>query len=280
LCRPTVGLDERGEAAVARIVKEHAARRNEILDAAQQLVYTEGYGQMTIQDILDDLRISKGAFYHYFDSKQALLEALIHRMIDDAMQVIVPILQDPHLGALEKLQRYFDTAARWKTDRKTYLLALLRVWYTDDNAIVRQKQVAAAVERVTPLIAEIIRQGIQEGVFSTPYPDQVSGAIMSLMQGLGDAIILIFLSQSASPDDLQRIEAVAAAYTDAMERVLGASTGSLHLVDTGILKEWLVAAREHPLDLGERSQKETSERQGYSRAFLPRGAGNAERSAE
>ena len=52
-----------------RVVKEedYAARRNEILDVARQLVYTKGYEQMSIQDILDALKISKGAFYHYFE---------------------------------------------------------------------------------------------------------------------------------------------------------------------------------------------------------------------
>ena len=71
---------------MARIVKEqaYAVKRNEILDVAQRLVYTKGYEQMTIQDILDGLPISKGAFYHYFDSKQALLEALIERMLKEA----------------------------------------------------------------------------------------------------------------------------------------------------------------------------------------------------
>lgn len=47
---------------MARIVKEkaYAVKRNEILEAAQRLVYTKGYEQMTIQDILDSLQISKG----------------------------------------------------------------------------------------------------------------------------------------------------------------------------------------------------------------------------
>ena len=64
---------------MARAVKEqeYVAKRNGILDAMQRFVYTKGYEQMTIQDILDDLQISKGAFYHYFDSKQAVLEALV-----------------------------------------------------------------------------------------------------------------------------------------------------------------------------------------------------------
>ena len=55
---------------MSRIVKEeeYTLRRNDILDTARRLVYTKGYEQMTIQDILDALQISKGAFYHYFDS--------------------------------------------------------------------------------------------------------------------------------------------------------------------------------------------------------------------
>ena len=100
---------------MARIVNEqgYAARRNAILDVAQRLVYTRGYEQMAIQDVLDELRISKGAFYHYFDSKPALLEALIERMQQEALELLNPIVQDPHLPTLEKLQRFFDTAVQW-----------------------------------------------------------------------------------------------------------------------------------------------------------------------
>ena len=82
---------------------EHTAKRNEILDAALQLVYTKGYEQMSIQDILDALQISKGAFYHYFNSKGELLEGLINRMIDQALLMLQPIEQDQSLPAIEKL---------------------------------------------------------------------------------------------------------------------------------------------------------------------------------
>ena len=67
---------------MVRIVKEqgYAEKRGEILDAAQRLVFSKGYERLTIQDILQALDISKGALYHYFDSKQAVLEALIPGM--------------------------------------------------------------------------------------------------------------------------------------------------------------------------------------------------------
>jgi AcrR family transcriptional regulator len=223
---------------MARIVKEHAVRRSEILDVAQRLIYTKGYEQMTIQDMLDNLQISKGAFYHYFDSKQALLEALIERMKGEVEQLLIPIVYDPYLPALEKLQRFFDTLNRWKTAQKAFFLALLRVWYTDDNAIVRQKWRAAGIKWITPLLSVIIHQGIQEGVLTTSYPEQVGEVVLSLVQDLGETLAMLLLSFEPERADIRRVESIVAAYTDALERTLGIPEGSLQLTDTETLKEW------------------------------------------
>ncbi len=237
---------------MARIVKEdkYAARRKEILDAAQRFIYTKGYEQMSIQDILDDLRISKGAFYHYFGSKGTLLEALVERMVvDEALPLLTPIVRDPHLDALEKLHRYFDTAARWKTTQKTFLLALLRVWLADENAIVRQKLFSTTLKLVTPLLAEIIQQGVEEGVFTTSYPDQVCHVIIYTLQGLSDGIVEMLISYETNHDNAHVESAIvdySDALTDAMERVLGAPKGSLHLIDPEMLKEWFSSEETTP----------------------------------
>src|SRR5579864_2815063 len=105
---------------MTRTVKEeeYTAKRNEILDAAQRLVFNKGYERMSIQDILDDLRISKGAFYHYFDSKPALLEAFIERGQDDLDKVFHAIVDDPNLSARDKFQRFFATLDRLRTSQQ------------------------------------------------------------------------------------------------------------------------------------------------------------------
>ena len=229
---------------MARVVKEqqYAARRNEILDSAQRLVYTKGFAQMSIQDILDDLEMSKGAFYHYFSSKEVLLEALIERLIEAGIDLFTPIVEDPHLSATEKLQHYFATATRWKTARKDYLLALLRGWYTDDNALVRQKMVVETARCISPMLITVVHQGIQEGVFTTPFPEHVGDIIISLMLGMGEkvAMLILALSDSETPalEDMQQIVRMADTYSDALERVLGAPAGSLKFFDADILQEW------------------------------------------
>src|SRR5260370_22691252 len=96
---------------MVRIVNERAypAKRNAILDAAQRAVETTGYEQMAIADLLSELQISSGAFYHYFDSKPALLLALVERMVEEVERLVLPIVHDPKLCALEQLQRFFAT---------------------------------------------------------------------------------------------------------------------------------------------------------------------------
>jgi AcrR family transcriptional regulator len=227
---------------MARIVnkEEYAIRRNEILDVTQRLVYTKGFEQMTIQDILDELKISRGAFYHYFDSKGALLEALSQRLIDEAGEVLKPVMDDPNLNAIEKLQSYITTAAIWKTAQKSYLLAFLHGWYSDDNAIVRQKVTAAGLNWIAPILTPVVCQGIQEGVFKTDYPDLSVRVFMSIMQSLSETMAGILLADTPGKDKLGSLEQLAAAYTVAMERVLGAPAGSIQLIPPNVLEEWVV----------------------------------------
>src|SRR5437762_6477334 len=166
--------------------EEYTAKRNQTLDAAQRLVYTKGYERMTLQDILAELQISSGAFYHYFDSKPAVLEAFIERIRQALEQPLLPIVHDPHLPALDKLQGFFDTLDRLRSAHKADVVKLGRVWYTDDNAIVRQKVDDAVREQRAPLLTAIVRQGIREGIFTTAYPDQAGEVILSLLHGMGN----------------------------------------------------------------------------------------------
>ena len=225
---------------MVRMIKEPAVRRNEILDAAQRFLFHKGYEQMTIQDILDDIHISRGAFYHYFDSKQALLEGLIERTGEEEMKQIRPILTDPELNALQKLQIYFDSAMRWKTNQKATLIPILMVWYSDDNTLLRQKELATGKKIMTPMLTDVLRQGITEGLLAVPNPEQMAVVLVSLILGLSDALGELILAGQAGSADLVRVEATIAAYTYSIERILGAIPSSLKLINMETMKQWFL----------------------------------------
>jgi AcrR family transcriptional regulator len=234
---------------VARTVNQaaHALRRDAFLDVAERLVQTKGYAKMSVQDVLSELNTSKGAFYHYFDSKQALLEALIERTADTLTKHLTPVATASG-GALERLQRFFGALAGWKLERQDLLLGMLRDWYADDNAVVRQKLRPRITGRIAPLLARIVRDGVAQGVFTAAYPDQTGRVLVSLVHDLNDAIADLLLSQEPSATALPAINQTIAAYTSALERVLGIPAGSLVLVDPAAVATWLAA----PTSAGER----------------------------
>ena len=51
-----------------------------ILDTASTLFFQKGYDHTTLQDIIDATHLSKGAIYHHFASKEAILIAVADRM--------------------------------------------------------------------------------------------------------------------------------------------------------------------------------------------------------
>ena len=213
-------------------------RRDAFIDAAQRLMQFRGWEQTSVQDVLDELEASRGAFYHYFDSKQALLEGVIERMVEQALATVEPVVLDPGLGAIEKLQGVFSTIGRWKTERKQLVLSLLTVWMSDDNAIVREKFRRTMARRMEPTLVPIIRQGIEEGVFQTTSPDQTTHVFVMLLLGLQDIATEVFLDRQAGRIELADVERTFAGYAEAFERVLSAPAGSIKLIDRPVLRAW------------------------------------------
>ena len=216
----------------------YTVRREAFVEAAQRLLETKGYEQVTIQDLLDDVGASRGAFYHYFDSKQALLEAVIDRMVDAGLASVEPIVQDPDLPAADKLVRVFSGIGRWKTDRKELILAFLDVWLSDDHAVVREKFRRKLVTRFAPTLSTIVRQGIEEGSFHVESPDATARVLMMLLQGLQEEATDLFVASQAGAVGFDEVVAKFASYSSAFERVLGVETGSISLVDQSILRAW------------------------------------------
>jgi hypothetical protein len=124
-------------------------------------------------------------------------------------------------------------------------MALLRVWYQDDNALMRSKLRMTMVRRVPPLLAPIIRQGIQEGFMTASYPDEVSEVVYQLIYALSENIGLLMLQYQPERDSIQTFASSIAAYTEALERVLGVMAGSLHLFTVDMMRDWIVSQEEY-----------------------------------
>ena len=216
----------------------YAIRREALVDAAQRLIQAKGYQQMSIQDLLDELDASRGAFYHYFDSKAALLDAVVARMVEDGTAAVGPVVADPGLSATDKLVGLFSGIAAWKTERMELLLAVLRVWRSDGNAIVRERFRRSVVVTLTPVLATIVQQGLDEGSFAVTDADRTARVLVSLLLGANEHAGDLFFAYQAGQLSLEDVEGALNAYPEAIEEILGARGGSLRWFEPGALRQW------------------------------------------
>ncbi len=216
----------------------HAVRRDEILDVAERLIATRGYDRVSIQDVQDELGISRGAIYHYFRSKQTLLEAVVDRIASNAMAVVEPIAADPTLSATQKLQAVFDTAGRFKAQRSDVLIAVMRSWYSPDNDLLRARLTSAAFEQLAPLLAAIIREGKADREMDPAAPDHAATVVTALFTGSADALYKLLIDRLDGRITFQEVQSFMNAYSEAIERILGLPPGAFTLIDDDAMHTW------------------------------------------
>ena len=223
---------------MVRTVKDPDERRSELIASAQHLFYSKGYEKTSVSDIVNEVGVAKGTFYYYFNSKQAILEAMIDELVDHSITIIQPIINDPTLNATEKFVRTFGVIGTWKFNIRGDLLALLRILYSDENALLRFKTNQRTVELLSPELAPIIQQGIEEGVFNTQFGEDAMKIAFGSTLIFAEELYDIFLNPQnyAKPAVLSRHRM--AAVQDAIERILGAESGSLPLADPTLFDQW------------------------------------------
>lgn len=215
---------------MARRVKpeEYAARRREILDAALELMHDKGYERMTIEDVLAKVQLSKGALYHYFGSKQALLEGIVDAMAESASMPLRAVVADDSLDAVAKLHAYFRASATWKADNPEVVETLMNLW-RDENALFRQKLAKESMRTSVPMLETVIRQGCGEGVFDVAFPREAAMFLAGLDGVLADAFAFATEGDGSPGIDVSgpRAQRVVGAYLQAFERILGTAPGAL-----------------------------------------------------
>ena len=78
------------------------ARRQDILDAAEQVFLKKGYDATSVQDIADAVGLLKGSLYHYVSSKEDFLFGVIEPVYQAALDTVVRVA-DTDKPALERL---------------------------------------------------------------------------------------------------------------------------------------------------------------------------------
>ncbi len=200
-----------------RVVKEAAERRNEILDAAEELFVTKGYDKTSTNDILDKVKIARGTLYYHFKSKEDILNAMIDRINSSLIARAGAVAKDKNVPIVERIVMTISSL-RVNTDIGNEIITLV---HKPQNALMHQKMQKSLVEGVLPIITDLVNEGNKEGIFDVKYPKETTE-------------MLILYSTIAFDDDYDESPESSKkriiAFLINTERLLGAKEGSLQKV--------------------------------------------------
>lgn len=207
--------------------------KDKIIDTAQALFSDKGYEKTSVNDIINYLGVSKGAFYHYFHSKEELLDTIIMEYVDEVVNMMYKITDQPHMNALEKYRKMFlETQARRKEnlDRLTFLV---RMSLSEDNLLFRHRYTERILELTKPPFVLILNQGVREGLFRINNPEETAELIMRIGNIYRTKIAIQLMSPADNSYQKLKIQNMIEFLQDSIERILGLDPGSLGFISEG-----------------------------------------------
>jgi AcrR family transcriptional regulator len=221
-----------------RIVKAPDERRTELIATAQHLFYSKGYERTSVSDIVKAVGVAQGTFYYYFDSKTAVLEAMVAELIAQAQAILQEIVADETLTAIPKWTQAFQIVGNWKLGRKEEMLETLRFVMNDENVLLQRKLQLQSAQMTAAELAKIIVQGIEEGVFATEFGPESAEMVIAIHNTFSESLVDLLLYPDKFDNPVAIAQRKLSAAQTAIERVLAAPPGSLPLIDENTLMGW------------------------------------------
>lgn len=213
--------------------------RAALLEAATVVVGEVGFDRLTVDAVTARARLSKGTFFHFFGSKEALLEAVCSALTAQAWAQLQPLLGPPGAPA-ERLARYLAAARGFRLERAGAVMALGAALAREENDGLRRRLVAARRKLVRVPLAALLAEGNETGDFAVADAEVTADLLLEWGDAAGEGTLRM-LRDGGSPEmAARRVNAV----LEATERMLGARTGALGRIAPETLVPVALAARE------------------------------------
>lgn len=178
---------------MARISKNPEERRKELVDTALGLFLDRGYEQTTVSDIVKKLGLAQGTFYYHFKSKAEILDAVVDSIASSLAEQVKGVVQsdaDPGVRVRRVIHGLFATVAANHQ--------LVAFFSKEGNERLHDRVKKAISLRITPLLEQLMEDGLSAGRFDVPFPREAADVIMGIVSHLTQVSRTIH-------DDLERL---------------------------------------------------------------------------
>jgi TetR/AcrR family transcriptional regulator, upper aerobic nicotinate degradation pathway regulator len=190
--RPTAGARNfrKARAAISRREEHSAARVEKFLAASLDLFAERNFASVTIKDIAKALGVNTALIYYYFDSKTDLFRATIEYAVAGAFENVRTLADksaDPHGVLSAWLENHINKYA--EIHRFVKIALDFRGAHEGDPDIA--KTIESFYDEERKMLSKIIRQGINQGLFSPVDPRRMAQFISTYLDGCMVRLVIL-----------------------------------------------------------------------------------------
>ena len=185
-------------------------RKQELLKIAYDMFLTRGYENTRIDEIIEKAQIAKGTYYYYFESKEQMLEEVIDMMIDNETEMAKQII-GTDISVPEKIVGILTSMKPSEAEEP-----IKNTLFQPENVLMHHKVRKKLIDTVTPLLSEVVKEGLDEGIFECDnIPERVK-MLLIISDGT-------FNEGTFSEQDIS-------VFIDMTEKLLGAKNGTMGFI--------------------------------------------------
>lgn len=173
-----------------RRAREKARRQQEILEAAKEVFFKKGIRRATVDDVAAQAEVSKGTVYLYFQSKESILAHLLLEGLSILLyQLETAYAPQESLSAEKRLRQLVEAYWQFAQTHPNYfrlLLALDRGRFRERVSAEVYQEILTESTRGLELVANSIRQGTEESLFTADDPLLAAGVLWGALNGALD----------------------------------------------------------------------------------------------
>ena len=195
----------------------------QILDALQNLMESRSIQSISVSEIAQTAGMGKGSIYYYFPSKDAILDALIERNYEKPLETAKTLAGQTEISPFTRMAMIFQacrsSSSEFLRQEEKEPVSLTGA---QEHAFIHQKYMAHLISELKPVLAEIIRQGIDSGEIHFPDPAALAEIVL--------IVLTVKLDNTLVPSSRDGIEGTMRAMVSLLEKGTENPAGSLNFL--------------------------------------------------
>ena len=140
-------------------MKKGEKRKKMLLKIAYDMFLTKGYDNTSVDEIIEKAQIAKGTYYYYFQSKEQMLEEVIDMMIKNEVKMAEQIIRTD-ISVPQKIVGILTSMKPTEEEQP-----IKNTLFQEENVLMHHKVRKKLIDTLTPLLSEVIKEGVNEGIF-------------------------------------------------------------------------------------------------------------------